>query len=101
MIQKGQRIRIKENLRDVLTELLFEQHTVERMSELFTGTEQVAHCIWKDGDQEYVTIELCCEIPIQCCEAICYPKHCTDTSHGECWCSPTHEENLIIHNQVV
>ncbi len=29
----------------------------------------------------------------------CYPEHCTDTSHGECWCSPVREGNLIIHNQ--
>jgi hypothetical protein len=70
MIEKGQKIRIKDNLRDILTELQFEQPTVERMAELFTGTEQTAHAIWKDEEQEYVTIDLCCEIPIQCCEAI-------------------------------
>lgn len=29
----------------------------------------------------------------------CYPEHCTNTDHGECWCSPTREGNLIIHNQ--
>lgn len=29
----------------------------------------------------------------------CYPNHCTDTSHGECWCEPTREGNLTIHNQ--
>jgi hypothetical protein len=31
--------------------------------------------------------------------AVCYPEHCTDTSHGKCWCEPTLEGNLIIHNQ--
>jgi hypothetical protein len=29
----------------------------------------------------------------------CFPEHCTDTSHGDCWCNPTHEGNLVIHNQ--
>jgi hypothetical protein len=70
MIQQGQQIRIKDNLREVLTELRFEQFTIDRMVELFTGTEQIAHAMWFDGDQEYITIDLCCEIPIQCCEPI-------------------------------
>lgn len=29
----------------------------------------------------------------------CYPEHCTDTSHGKCWCEPTREGNLVIHSQ--
>lgn len=61
-------IRILENLPSVLTQLKFDQDAIDG-SRRFIGTEQTAHHVWKDSDgQEYVTIDLCVEIPIQCCE---------------------------------
>jgi hypothetical protein len=41
------------------------------MSEAFVGTEQEVFALWKNEDgQEYATIDLCCEIPVQCLEVI-------------------------------
>ena len=34
--------------------------------------------------------------PIKECQT-CYPAHCTDTSHGDCWCGPERENGLVIH----
>lgn len=70
-ITRGDRIRIKDNLREVLLSQGFEEHTVSKM-EALVGSEQNAYAIWCDhatGDT-YVTIDICCEIPLQCCERV-------------------------------
>ena len=41
------------------------------MADHFVGTEQEVFALWKDEDgQEYATVDLCCEIPIQCLKVI-------------------------------
>lgn len=69
-IVKLDKIKIKDNLTEELKKLGFDLIPQDRMKK-FEGTEQTAYDIWKDTDgQIYVTVELCCEIPIQCCEKI-------------------------------
>jgi hypothetical protein len=41
------------------------------MQENFAGTTQEILSVWTDADgQEYATVDLCCEIPVQCLELI-------------------------------
>lgn len=72
VIKAGDRIRIKENIGAVLQELGFDPGIPEEFQRKYAGTEQIAHSVWLDpGSKElYATIDLCCEIPIRCCELI-------------------------------
>lgn len=70
MIQKGSKIRIKNNLAEVMKALGMEAETIVSFCGTFMGTQRIAYDIWKDGAQEYVTVDLCCEMPIQCCEEV-------------------------------
>lgn len=70
-ITKGSRIRILPNLQEVMNELEFEPATARAFAARFAGTEQTAYDIWTgDEGQRFVTVDLCCEVPIQCCEPI-------------------------------
>lgn len=66
-IKKGDKVIINDTLGDKLTELGI-MCDIEGMESEFVGTTQVAHAIWEDDGQQYVTIDLCIEIPIECCE---------------------------------
>jgi hypothetical protein len=72
LIRQGDKIRILKNLGEVLVELEYDARTAQNMHDRFAGTEQTAYAIWLDhiGEKHttYVTVDLCCEIPIQCCE---------------------------------
>lgn len=72
MIQKGDRIRVLPNLQEELDKLGFNPDEARAFAAQFAGTIQTAHQIWADPHefpaQTYVTVDLCCEIPIQCCE---------------------------------
>ena len=42
------------------------------MHERFANTEQEIFDLWENDDgQKYATVDLCCEIPVQCLEVIC------------------------------
>ena len=69
MIDKGQKIKIKDNVVIELMKLGFEKGSAESMK-VFENTEQIAHDIYEDEGTTYVTVEMCCEIPLQCCEAL-------------------------------
>ena len=69
MINKDQKIKIKDNLVSELLKLGFEKTSAESMK-IFEGTEQIAYDVYEEEGNRYVTIEMCCEIPEQCCEAI-------------------------------
>lgn len=47
----------------------FDKYSAESMR-VFENTEQIVFDVYKDDNEEYVTVDLCCEIPIQCCELI-------------------------------
>ena len=68
----GDRVKIKNNLKEELKKLTFENCTCERMQKQFANTEQEIFSLWKDEDsgQEYATVDLCCEIPVQCLEVL-------------------------------
>ncbi len=69
-ITKGSTIRILPNLQEVMNQLGFDSATSRAFAARFSGTKQTAHAIWMDEDSgtTYVTVDLCREIPIQCCE---------------------------------
>lgn len=66
MIDKGDKVIIKDNLIKVLNKLDM-CYDEEAFRELI-GTEQKVYSIWESGNQKYATIDLCVETPIQCLE---------------------------------
>ena len=69
MIKIGDSVVIKENLVEKLIKLEFDDHIIEMMKKLI-GNKYFVYDIWNDKqtNQEYVTVDLCLEIPIQCLE---------------------------------
>ena len=63
------RVKVKGNLPEVMEELEFDQATIDQFKELIGQTFEV-HNNWFDGEQEYVTIDLCVELPRQACEYV-------------------------------
>lgn len=72
MIEKGNEVIIKDNLADVMTVLGFDKGCIKAFCKRFVGTTQKVYDVWTDREssQEYATVEICCEVPIQCCELI-------------------------------
>ena len=67
----GDKVIVKNNLREELRKLKFDETTCEAMEERFTGTICEVFNLWKSEDgQKYATVDLCCEIPVQCLEVI-------------------------------
>lgn len=69
----GDKVIVKNNLREELRKLKFDETTCEAMEERFVGTICEVFNLWKsesEDGQEYATVDLCCEIPIQCLEVI-------------------------------
>jgi len=72
-MEKNDIIIIKDNLEKVMNKIGFEPEESKRFAKLYSGTQQTVCAIWTDSDgQKYATIDLCVEIPLQCCEL--YPK---------------------------
>jgi len=69
MIIKGDKIKVKDNVVSELLKLGFDSGSAKSMS-VFENTEQTAYDVYEDEGTTYVTVEMCCEIPIQCCEAL-------------------------------
>lgn len=67
----GDRVIVKNNLEEELLKLTFGKETTKRMAEHFVGTEQEVFALWTNEDgQVYATVDLCCEIPVQCLEIV-------------------------------
>lgn len=67
----GDRVIVKDNLESELRRLTFHEDTCVSMAEHFVGTEQKIFALWSNDDgQEYATVDLCCEIPVQCLEVM-------------------------------
>lgn len=65
----GDKVIVKDNLESELRKLTFHEETCMAMAERFVGTEQEVLALWTNDDgQEYATVDLCCEIPVQCLE---------------------------------
>lgn len=66
----GDIVTVKDNLKEELLKLDFVEVVAESMAERFVGTKQEIFQLWTDEEsgQEYATVDLCCEIPVQCLE---------------------------------
>lgn len=64
----GDIVIVKNNLEEELLKLKFDEITSKSMAERFVGTKQEIFQLWTDEEsgQEYATVDLCCEIPVQC-----------------------------------
>lgn len=70
-MQIGDRVLIEDNLEEVMKDLGFDDCVAERAASLYPGQIFTAHDIWEDDDGEkFVTIDLCVEIPVQCCTVV-------------------------------
>jgi len=69
MILKGDKIRVKDNVVSELLNLGFEESSSKSMK-MFENTEQTAHDVYEHKGQTYITVDLCCEIPLQCVEKV-------------------------------
>lgn len=72
MFKIGDKVKIKNNLGEELKRLEFDDYVCKNFQKTFVNTEQEIFSLWKDkyDGQEYATIDLCVEIPIQCLELI-------------------------------
>lgn len=82
IIKKGDIIRIKENLMDELVRCGFDKIEMKSFVRRFKGKTKKVLDIYQDVDSEfngvkingsnewYVTVELCCEIPLNACELV-------------------------------
>lgn len=82
-MEKNNIIIIKDNLEEVMNKIGFEPEESKRFAKLYSGTQQTVFTIWTDNDgQEYATIDLCVEIPLQCCELYNKPGLTTEECAG-------------------
>jgi len=74
IIQKGDKIRIKENLMEELVRFGFNEKEMASFVEKFKNTEQTALDVYEDEDNgtnsTWVTVEICCEVPLSACEKL-------------------------------
>lgn len=68
----GDKVIVKDNLEEELLKLTFDEETSRSMAVHFVGTEQTIFGLWTDKNdgQEYATVDLLCEIPVQCLEVV-------------------------------
>lgn len=81
-IKKGDKIIIKENLMDELVRCGFDKEEMKSFVKKFKGKTAKALDVYQDIDKEisgrefkgsgewYVTVELCCEVPLGACELV-------------------------------
>jgi hypothetical protein len=74
-IKKGDKILIKDNLMEELVKVGFDKIEMEPFVERFKGKVETAYDVYEDEDSKgnkvtFVTVELCCEVPLNACELI-------------------------------
>ncbi len=82
IIKKGDKIRIKDNLLEELIRVGFNAESMEPFVKMFKGKVVEAVDVYQDVDQKvgdlliegsnewFVTVELCCEVPLAACELV-------------------------------
>lgn len=74
IIKQGDTIRIKENLMEELIRLGFKKDEMEGFVKVWKGKTATALDVYTDNDngtnEIFVTVELCCEIPLTACELV-------------------------------
>lgn len=66
------KVKIKDNIELELKKLGFIQPDVLNR---FIGTEQLVKAEWNNKGQIYYTIDICVEVPKQCCEILHLTEH--------------------------
>lgn len=67
----GDKVIVKNNLREELRKQKFCETVCESMELRLVGTISEVFGLWKSEDgQEYATIDLCYDIPVQCLDVI-------------------------------
>ena len=71
-MKAGDRVLVKDNLAKELIRLKFDVRTVNNMVRRFVGSTITIQSLWTDDldGQQYATVDLCCEIPVQCLEVV-------------------------------
>lgn len=82
LIKKGDKIKIKENLMEEFIRCGFNKDDIESFVNEFKGKTTEALDVWQDTDKQidgkvfrgsnewFVTIDLCCEVPINSCQLL-------------------------------
>lgn len=65
-MQAGSIVRIKNNIRQVLSHYGYDARTIEDLSALI-GTEHKVYAVSRDGKRKFVSLDLTVEIPVKCC----------------------------------
>lgn len=69
-MKKPFRITINDKVVDTLIERGFAEESALSMK-VFENTNAYVYSNWfDDGGNEYYTVDLCCEIPIECCKRL-------------------------------
>ena len=70
-IKSGDIVRIKDNLRSTLEDISFDKQSIDRICKLI-GEECEVLDTWTDTDlhMDFITVDLCLEIPTQCVELV-------------------------------
>lgn len=68
----GDKVKVKENLPKVMRDLGFIKEEIPDFCRRFGKTTQEILPIWHDEDTniDYATVDLCCEIPMECLEIV-------------------------------
>ncbi len=66
-IKKGDRIYIDGTIAPAMVKLGFHPETANSIAKRWCATYATAREVWEDKDQKYVTVDMCVEIPIECC----------------------------------
>lgn len=74
-IKVGDQIRIKENLMDELVRVGFKKEEMETFVKRFKGKNASALDVYQQDGEWFVTVKLCCEIPLRACERITTRKN--------------------------
>jgi len=76
-IKRGDIIGIKNNLMSELVRLGFNKEEMESFVDRFQGTIQTAVDVYTsqehEAEEKFVTVEMCCEIPLACCDLLKRP----------------------------
>lgn len=68
MIRQGDVVAINNDLGEVMFRLGFDDDTCSEFQERFAGTRQTVYAVWQAEDGvRFATIDLCTEIPLECC----------------------------------